>query len=157
MKHLFITLFLFVSSSALGHAYHFGMTEVGINTSNGSLEVVHSYFVRDFAMAINGGTDIAMDEGAVQTYINDHFVMFDPELGVLPLQWVGMDVDAESIMLFRELPNVELSSGSLVVKSTVLYEIEDSQTNTVNALSVDGRVTSYTFNSDEDMQVIDLN
>ena len=68
-----LVILLMLSPGVTAHQYHFGLTEISINTSEQTLEVVHKYFIRDIAQAVNGGADIAVEEEALSAYVQEHF------------------------------------------------------------------------------------
>jgi len=155
-KLLTVILVTLMSSKALAHAYHFGLTEMTINEQTRSLEIVHSYFVRDMAVAINGGNDIALDEAALIEYMDAHFALLEPKAGLLDLQWVGFEIDGENVVIYQEVPNINLESGELVVQSKVLVAVEPTQVNTINVLLANGEVRTKALNKEEFRAILNL-
>ena len=62
---------------------------------------------------------------------------------VLPVRWVGMTVDSQSVVIYQELDNAPLSKTAAIHQS-VLMDFLPEQVNTVN-LNNGSAVRSLTF------------
>ena len=79
------------------------------------------------------------------------FVITGPDGKRLPLQWVGVKADADSVVIFQEIPHVRLSKGSHI-HNALLIDFLPSQRNTVN-VQTDGPLQTLFFDQNSIDQV----
>ncbi len=145
LKSAVLVFLLTLSSGVAAHQYHFGLTEISINTSEQTLEVVHKYFIRDIAQAVNGGTDIAVEEEALSAYVQEHFAVAHPEAGLLELNWIGAETDIRYVWVYQSYDLKSLEVDELIIQQRILLDTEPDQVNTITTM-VDSEVKeSYTL------------
>ncbi|WP_298634262.1 DUF6702 family protein [uncultured Umboniibacter sp.] len=157
LKNLIIAItFLLLALNVQAHQYHFGLTEISVNENERVLEVVHKYFIRDIAVAINGGTDIAVSDAELKAYLDSNFRVAIPELGTVELEWVGAETDIRYVWIYQQFSLAELSPKELIVEQMVLIEIESDQVNTVTTLEAQKVLSSATLNRETQRAVLKL-
>jgi hypothetical protein len=142
---------LCVSMSAPAHSFHAGLTDISYNARTGSTEVVHTYMTHDVeALLANlyGRTfDLSDpdDQAALRKYVEKQFWLSDKAGKHLALNWVGLQVDTDSVVVFQEAP--QTASGKVAgIHDAVLSDFLPDQQNTVN-LTVDGKLRTFGFTS----------
>jgi len=151
-KAVFAAALLWCSAAAQAHNFHVGLTEISFNPRTGSTEVVHTYTAHDVeALLMNlyqRHFDLGLeeDQAVFRRYLEKQFritVNGKP----LPLQWVGMQANVDSIVVFQEIEKTGLPPGAVLLDG-VLTDFLPQQVNNVN-VSGPGRPTaSITFNRD---------
>jgi hypothetical protein len=143
--------FTFASASAPAHSFHAGLTDISYNAHTGSTEVVHTYMTHDIeALLANlyGRTlDLSDpdDQAALRKYVEKQFWLSDKAGKRLALNWVGLQVDTDSVVVFQEAP--QTASGKVAgIHDAVLSDFLPDQQNTVN-LTVDGKLRTFGFTS----------
>ena len=129
-------LFAF-SAAAEAHDYHVGLTDISFNPRTGSTEIVHTYTGHDIdALLMNlyqRSFDLGLeqDQEVLRRYIEKQFSI---SLGgaKLPLQWVGVEAKADSIVIYQEIEKTPMPHGALL-RDAVLSDFMPTQVNTVNA------------------------
>jgi hypothetical protein len=125
------------SPAAHAHNYHMGITDISYNANTGSTEVVHTYTAHDvealLANLYQRQFDLGQpdDQAVLRRYIEKQFYILGPDGRRLPLQWVGVQADADNITVYQELPKAALPAGA-VLHDAVLADFIPSQLNTVN-------------------------
>jgi hypothetical protein len=148
-KMLCLALLLSVSTAASAHRFHFGMTDISYNPRTESTEIVHTYTAHDIdALLLNlYGRQLDLsdpdDQAVLRTYVERHFWLAGKDGKKLPVTWVGVKADAQSIVIYQELPNTPLATA-VTVHQGVLVDFLPEQVNTVN-LNEGGAVRSLTF------------
>jgi len=146
---LLALLLLCVSTAASAHRFHFGMTDISYNARTESTEIVHTYTAHDIdALLLNlygRQFDLSdeQDQAVLRTYVERQFWLADKDGKKLPVQWVGMTADAQSIVIYQELAATPLATTA-VIHQGVLVDFLPEQVNTVN-LNESGAVRSLTF------------
>ena len=149
LKSLLLALLLCLSSAASAHRFHFGMTDISYNARTESTEIVHTYTAHDIdALLLNlYGRQFDLsdeeDQAVLRTYVERHFWLADKDGKKLPVRWVGMTADAQSVVIYQELPGTRLSTTA-VIRQGMLVDFLPEQVNTVN-LNEGGAVHSLTF------------
>ncbi|TFW15684.1 DUF6702 family protein [Duganella callida] len=134
------------------HNFHMGIADISYNERTGSTEIVHSYTAHDLATLLTNlygrQFDLGRDdsEAPLRRYVEKQFWMEDAERHRLPLQWVGAKVDADTVVIYQEIPHVKLAKGSRI-HNGLLIDFLPSQKNTVN-LQTDGPVQTLLFDQD---------
>ena len=149
LQSLLLALLLCVSAAASAHRFHFGMTDISYNARTESTEIVHTYTAHDIdALLLNlygrqfDLSDV-QDQAVLRTYVERHFWLADKDGKRLPVTWVGMTADAQSIVIYQEVAATPLSATA-VIRQGMLVDFLAEQVNTVN-LTEGGAVRSLTF------------
>lgn len=149
LQAAFAALLLCLSMAAGAHRFHFGMTDISYNPRTESTEVVHTYTAHDvdplLANLYGRQFDLSDpdDQQALRKYIDSRFWLAGADGARLPLKWVGMTVDAQSVVVYQELERTPLARVATVHQG-VLVDFIPEQVNTVN-LTDGGAVRSLTF------------
>ena len=148
-KMLCVALLLCVSTAASAHRFHFGMTDISYNERTGSTEIVHTYTAHDIeALLLNlyqRQFDLSdpEDQDVLRKYVERQFWIAAQDATRLPARWVGMTVDANSVVIYQEIEDTPLSRAA-TIRQGVLIDFLPEQVNTVN-LGAGGAVRSLTF------------
>jgi hypothetical protein len=148
-KLLFAATLLFVSAAAGAHRFHMGITEVAYNARTNSTEIVHTYMAHDVeALLMNlYGRQFDLgdpeDQAVLRKYVEGRFWLMGQDKARLPVRWVGMTADSQSVVIYQELENAPLSKTAAIHQG-VLIDFLPDQVNTVN-LNEAGAVRSLTF------------
>jgi hypothetical protein len=81
----------------------------------------------------------------LRKYVEKQFWLADKDKRRLPLNWVGMTVDSESVTVFQEAPQTAASKVDLI-HDEVLIDFLPDQMNTVN-LTVAGSIRTFGFSN----------
>jgi hypothetical protein len=134
---------------APAHRFHAGITDISFNERSGSLEVVHTYMAHDVeALLMNlyqRQFDLSDpdDQAVLRKYVEKQFWLADKDKRRLPLHWVGMTVDSESVTVFQEVPSMPAARVE-IIHDEVLIDFLPDQMNTVN-LTVAGSIRTFGF------------
>jgi hypothetical protein len=137
------------SIASPAHNFHMGIADISYNERTGSTEIVHTYTAHDLATLLTNLYGRQFDlgradsEAPLRRYVEKQFTIADKDGKRLPLQWVGVKVDADSVVIFQELPGVQLTKGSRI-HNALLVDFLPSQKNTVN-LQTDGTTKTLLF------------
>jgi len=148
-KALCIALLLCVSTAASAHRFHFGMTDISYNERTRSTEIVHTYTAHDIdALLLNlyqRQFDLSdpEDQDVLRQYVERQFWLAGPDAKRMPARWIGMTVDANSVVIYQEIENTPLTRAA-TIRQGVLIDFLPEQVNTVN-LGAGGEVRSLTF------------
>ena len=148
-KALCAAALLSLSMAADAHRFHMGITEVAFNPRTKSTEIVHTYMAHDVeALLMNlYGRQFDLgdpeDQEVLRKYIEQQFVIKGADNKPLKLRWVGMTADAQSVVVFQEAEQTQVSQAA-VIRQGVLIDFLPDQVNTVN-LNEAGTVRSLTF------------
>jgi hypothetical protein len=146
---LILPLLLCVSTAASAHRFHFGMTDISYNERTRSTEIVHTYTAHDIdALLLNlyqRQFDLSdpEDQDVLRQYVERQFWLAGPDGKRLPAKWVGMTVDANSVVIYQEIDDTPLTRAA-TIRQGVLIDFLPEQVNTVN-LGAGGAVRSLTF------------
>ena len=142
-------LLVMASNASSAHNFHMGIADISYNERTGSTEIVHTYTAHDLATLLTNLYGRQFDlgradsEAPLRRYVEKQFTIADKDGKRLPLQWVGVKVDADSVVIFQELPGVRLTKGSRI-HNALLVDFLPSQKNTVN-LQTDGTTKTLLF------------
>lgn len=148
-KALCAAALLVVSAAADAHRFHMGITEVAFNPRTKSTEIVHTYMAHDIeALLMNMyGRQFDLgdpeDQAVLRKYVESRFFLKGQDNARLPVRWVGMTADSQSVVIYQELENAPLSKTAAIHQS-VLVDFLPDQVNTVN-LNDAGAIRSLTF------------
>ena len=149
------TTLIFFSAVAYAHRFHAGITDISMNPTSGNTEIVHTYMAHDIeALLVNlyqrqfDLSDVD-DQVLIRKYIEKNFQVFDHKQTALPLKWVGMKVDVNSVIVFQEIEKMTVSSGTQI-RQAVLSDFLAEQVNTININTKSGIQTlSFTRSNRE--------
>jgi hypothetical protein len=147
----------FAGAAASAHNFHMGLADISYNERTGSTEIVHTYTAHDLAALLTNLYGRPFDlgqadsEAPLRRYVEKQFVITGPDGKRLPLQWVGVKADADSVVIFQEVPHVRLSKGSHI-HNALLIDFLPSQRNTVN-VQTDGPLQTLFFDQNSIDQV----
>jgi hypothetical protein len=141
-----------------GHQFHFGITDVSFNPKTGSTEIVHTYMAHDveslLANLYQRQFDLSQpeDEAVLRKYVEKQFWVEGADKRRLPVRWVGVTADTQSIVIYQEIENTPLSKAALI-HDEVLIDFLPDQTNTLN-FSASGILRTMTFDREKIDQVV---
>ena len=151
LKALLACALLCVSAAAGAHRFHMGITEVAYNARTKSTEIVHTYMAHDVeALMLNmyqrqfDLTD-PDDQLVFRKYVEERFSLKGADGKRLPLRWVGMTADSQSVTIYQELENAPLSK-TVGIRHAILTDFLPDQVNTVN-YSAGGSLRTFGFNA----------
>ena len=136
---------------APAHRFHAGITDISFNERSGSTEIVHTYMAHDVEALLTNlyqrQFDLSDpdDQAVLRKYLEKQFWLADRDKRRLPLNWVGMTVDSESVTVFQEAPQTPASKVELI-HDEVLIDFLPDQMNTVN-LTVAGSIRTFGFSN----------
>ncbi|RFP12251.1 hypothetical protein D0T25_30585 [Duganella sp. BJB488] len=131
------------------HNFHMGIADISYNARTGNTEIVHTYTAHDVATLLtnlygrNFDLGQADSEAPLRRYVERQFYLEGPDGKRLPLHWVGMKADADSIVIFQEVEGKKLAPATRI-HNALLVDFLPSQKNTVN-LQADGPVQTLIF------------
>lgn len=140
---------LLSGTAAQAHRFHAGITDISLNRTTGSTEIVHTYMAHDIeallANLYRRQFDLTQpeDEAVLRKYVEKRFFIEAPDRSRLPIRWVGLGVDAQSVVIYQEIEKTPLSSAALI-HDEVLIDFMPDQINTIN-LNREGITRSFTF------------
>jgi len=135
--------------NAAAHRFHAGITDISYNERTGSTEVVHTYMAHDVEALL---TELYQrqfdlsdpdDQAVLRKYVEKQFWLADKDGRRLPLNWVGVTVDTDSVVIFQEAvrtPVVKVET----IHDAVLSDFLPDQQNTVN-LTAYGSLRTFGF------------
>jgi hypothetical protein len=136
-------------AAAGAHNFHMGIADISFNERTGNTEIVHTYTSHDVSTLLANlygrGFDLgqADSEAPLRRYVEKQFHLAGPDARRLPLQWVGVKADADSIVIYQEIPGTKLKPGTRI-HNALLIDFLPSQKNTVN-LQTDGTIQTLIF------------
>ncbi|MCC6071103.1 DUF6702 family protein [Massilia sp. GCM10020059] len=152
LKFLAAAALVCISAAAHAHRYHAGITDMSFNARTGSTEIVHTYMLHDvealLANLYQRRFDLQDpdDEAVLRKYIEQRFYLLAPDKSRLPLRWVGVAVDTQSVIIYQELDATPLEKIA-TIHDDVLIDFLPDQVNTIN-LGPGAAVRSLTFQRD---------
>jgi len=139
----------FAGTAAIAHNFHMGIADISYNDRTGNTEIVHTYTAHDVALLLtnlygrNFDLGQADSEAPLQRYVERQFYLEDTDHQRLPLHWVGVKADADSVVIFQEIEGRRLARATRI-HNALLIDFLPSQKNTVN-LQADGPVQTLIF------------
>jgi hypothetical protein len=140
-----------VSAGASAHRFQAGLTDIAFNARTGSTEIVHTYMAHDvealLANLYQRQFDLTQpeDQDVLRKYVEQQFWLQAPDKRKLPLRWVGMTIDSQSVVIYQEAEQTPLSKAA-AIHDGVLIDFLPGQVNTVN-LNEAGNTRTFTFDS----------
>jgi hypothetical protein len=135
--------------AAHAHNFHAGITDVSFNARTGSTEVVHTYMAHDVEALLTNmyqrqfDLSDAEDQAVLRKYVEQQFALQDREHHRMPLRWVGMTADAQSVVIYQEAEQTPLAKTASI-RDEVMTDFLPDQVNTVN-INDGGAVRTLTF------------
>jgi hypothetical protein len=146
-------LVLALAGTAAGaHNFHMGIADISYNDRTGNTEIVHTYTSHDVSTLLTNLYGRSFDLGQADSeqplrrYVEKQFHLAGPDNQRLPLQWVGVKADADSVVIFQEIAGTKLKAGTRI-HNALLIDFLPSQKNTVN-LQTDGAIQTLIFDRD---------
>lgn len=140
---------LLFSGAAAAHDFHMGIADISFNTQTGNTEIVHTYTAHDVEALLGNlyqrSFDLSSedDERVFRRYVERQFYLTSADGQRLQLLWMGLRVDADSIVVYQEIEHVRLSPGARI-HDALLIDFLPQQTNTVN-VQVNAATTTLMF------------
>ncbi|MGK5024547.1 DUF6702 family protein [Janthinobacterium sp. RB2R34] len=125
------------SGGAGAHNYHMGIADISYNPASGSTEIVHTYTGHDVEALLTQVYQRQFDlgqkdsEAALRRYVEKQFYILGANGKRLHLDWVGIKVNADNVVIFQEIPRTRLASGARI-HNQLLTDFLPSQRNTLN-------------------------
>ncbi len=145
---ILVSTSLGLSPLAHAHRFHAGITDISMNPNTGSTEIVHTFMAHDVEALLENlyqrQFDLSDPEDILvfRKYFEKQFAMNDAA-GVLPLKWVGLKVDPNSVIVFQELEQRALPE-QVSIRQAVLTDFLLDQVNTLN-ITKNGITQTHTF------------
>jgi hypothetical protein len=140
-----------VCLNAAAHRFHAGLTDISYNARTGSTEVVHTLMAHDVEALL---TELYQrqfdlsdpdDQAVLRKYVDKQFWLADKDGRRLPLNWVGVTVDTDSVVVYQEAVRTPVTKVE-TIHDAVLSDFLPDQQNTVN-LTANGGVRTFAFDS----------
>lgn len=138
-------------SAASAHSFHAGLADISYNANTKSTEVVHTYMTHDIEALLlevyQRQFDLTDpdDQAVLRKYIDKQFWMADKDGKRIALNWVGLTVDTDSVVVFQEAVQTP-STLVETIHDGVLSDFLPDQQNTVN-LTAGGSLRTFGFNA----------
>jgi hypothetical protein len=151
LRRILMLLCACVCISSSAHRFHAGLADISYNERTGSTEVVHTYMAHDVEALLTAlyqrQFDLSDpdDQAVLRNYIEKQFWLADKDGRRLSLNWVGVTVDTDSVVVFQEAlrtPAVNVET----IHDAVLSDFLPDQQNTVN-LTANGSLRTFGFSS----------
>jgi len=142
----------FACTTATAHNFHMGIADISYNDRTGNTEIVHTYTSHDVSTLLANLYGRSFDLGQpdseqpLRRYVEKQFHLSGADNKRLPLQWVGVKADADSVVIFQEIAGTKLKPGTRI-HNALLIDFLPSQKNTVN-LQTDGAIQTLIFDQD---------
>ena len=152
LKCLVVAALVCLSAAAHAHRYHAGITDMSFNARTGSTEIVHTYMLHDVEALLSNlyqrqfDLQDPEDEAVLRKYIEQRFYLLAADKSRLPLRWVGVTIDTQSVIIYREAEGTPFENIA-AIHDEVLVDFLPDQVNTVN-IAPGGVVRSLTFQRD---------
>ncbi|WP_395012293.1 DUF6702 family protein [Undibacterium sp.] len=137
-----------LSAFAHAHRFHAGITDISMNPNTGNTEFVHTFMAHDVEALLENLYQRQFDLSdpddilVFKKYFEKHFVLNDTA-GAVPLKWVGLKVDPNSVIVFQELEQRALPE-QVSIRQAVLTDFLADQVNTLN-ITKNGVTQTHTF------------
>ena len=148
-KAVCAALLIAMSAAAHAHRFHTGLTDISYNARTRSTEIVHTYMAHDIEALLMNLYQRQFDLGdpedqeVLRKYVEQRFAIKGADGKPLNLRWIGMTIDAQSVVIYQEVEQTPVSQAALI-RQGVLIDFLPDQVNTVN-LNESGTVHSLTF------------
>ena len=130
-------LFTFHLPTASAHQFHTTLTRIDYNAAEKNYEISIQLFPHDLVPTLERKSGKRIDlektedvDKLIQDYLNENFVLTDKKGEPKILQWVGKEVETDSIRIYVETPATENPEG-YKLKNTLFFESFPEQSNLV--------------------------
>jgi hypothetical protein len=151
VRRILAVLGAVASMSASAHRFHAGIADISYNERTGSTEVVHTYMAHDVEALLTASYQRQFDlsdpddQAVLRQYLEKQFWLADRDGRRLPLNWVGVTVDTDSVVVFQEAVKTPVANVE-TIHDAVLSDFLPDQQNTVN-LTANGSLRTFGFSS----------
>jgi hypothetical protein len=151
LRRIFMLLCACVCIGASAHRFHAGITDISYNERSGSTEVVHTYMAHDVEALLTAlyqrQFDLSDpdDQAVLRKYVEKQFWLADRDGRRLPLNWVGVTVDTDSVVVFQEAVRTPVANVETIHDAVLSDFLPDPQ-NTVN-VTANGGLRTFGFTS----------
>lgn len=157
---MLITFFLaWTILTGADHDFHVSVTRVVYQ--KGQLQFTGRYFAEDLEAALRQKTGKALvldkqggHQAELQNYLEAHFSLQSPEAGILPLQWLGYELEGDLCFVYYEY-TLERLPERLCFSNRLLFDQFEDQSNLLN-FENEGKLHSAFLRPGEDRQCFDL-
>ncbi len=132
------------------HTYHTSLTRIDYNDKEKLIEISIQLFTHDLEPVLEKFSKKRVDLGKtpeidrlILKYLDENFVIADKKGNVLKLEWVGKELQADTIFIYVEVPLKESFEG-FKIKNSIFFESFPEQTNLVIA-RFDGKKADLLF------------
>ncbi len=135
-KRVFVLLLCGLAANAVAHRYFFSISDLSLNDTTQSIEVIHQITAHDIDNAIAESKQIHFSvahpeyENFIRQYLEAHFQLQYQDQ-VIPLTWVGFEINKGNVFLYQEA-EYKHSLVGLTITNSLLIESYKKQVNTVN-------------------------
>jgi hypothetical protein len=151
LRRLLMLLCACMCIHASAHRFHAGLTDISYNARTGSTEVVHTLMAHDVEALLTEMYQRQFDlsdpddQAVLRTYIEKQFWLADKDGRRLPLNWVGVTVDTDSVVVFQEAVRTPVVNVE-TIHDGVLTDFLPDQQNTMN-VTANGSLRTFGFSS----------
>lgn len=121
------------------HTYHTSLTRIDYNEKEKLLEISIQLFTHDIIPVLEkySKKEINLEKNPetdkiIFKYVSENFVLKDKNNQIKPLNWVGKEVQVDTVFVFLEIPLDETLEG-FNLQNTIFFESFPEQTNLVIA------------------------
>lgn len=161
MRSFLLVLLIFATGSCWAHQQKEAYSLLIFNTRTAQLEIQHKFFIHDVEHAaqqlVSKDSDLLGDPAsreAFARYLLDHFGLQDQNGQLLPLSYVGSEVEGKYLWVYQETP-ITAAMSALSVKMSGLQDLWPTQINLVN-IERNKKVRSVRLTNDSGWQKIQL-
>lgn len=135
-KHFLILLLVGVAANAVAHRYFFSISDLSLNKSSKSIEIIHQITAHDIDNAIAEKKQIHFSvahpnyEKYIQQYVENNFKLHHKKQE-LTLNWIGIEISRGNIFVYQETSFSHALNG-IKITNSLLTEYYPKQINTVN-------------------------
>ena len=158
VRYLMALLCALLAAGVSAHRFHAGMVDVSYNERTGSTEVVHTYMAHDVEALL---TELYQrqfdlsdpdDQAVLRKYLDKQFWLAARDGRRIPLNWVGVTVDTDSVVVFQEAAKTPVAQIE-TIHDAVLSDFLPDQQNTVN-VTANGSLRTFGFTAGRTEQTV---
>lgn len=119
------------------HRFHTSLTRIDYNADQKLFEVAIQLFTHDLVPLLEKRTRRRIDlqktsevDQLILAYLNENFVLTDKKGDAKTLNWVGKEVDTDTVWIYLETPSTESIEG-YSLQNTLFFESFPEQSNLV--------------------------
>ncbi len=132
-------VFVSASPTASAHTFHTSLMRLEYNTKEQNVEISIQVFAHDLETILSkrAGKSIRLDKSPddaplILAYLQATFVIKNRDGQTKKLAWVGMESEADAVMLYVETKMPE-GVGGAQVRDGIFFDLQEDQINLVNA------------------------